>query len=142
MFTIDIHQNRSIAFLRSLLSLFHCGYRESISKLVLVGPKDILASLTNNYLHQLPHLRPTLEQYLAFLSSLFNNKLQNSVVLVPEWTEDLGQETCYICCPKVCKPADIETVPGTSQLWSNLFWMMQNDPNFVPNMFLCQNSQI
>ena len=28
------------------------------------------------------------------------------------------------------------------QFWSNLFWMVQNDPNFVPNIFLCQKSQI
>ena len=28
------------------------------------------------------------------------------------------------------------------QFCSNLFWMVQNDPHFVPNIFLCQKSQI
>ena len=32
--------------------------------------------------------------------------------------------------------------PFLIQLCSNLFWMMQNYPNFLPNVFLCQNSQI
>ena len=28
------------------------------------------------------------------------------------------------------------------QFWSSLFWMVQNYPNFVPNIFLCKKSQI
>ena len=32
--------------------------------------------------------------------------------------------------------------PFLIQLCSNLFWMMQNYPNFVPNVFLCQKSQV
>ena len=28
------------------------------------------------------------------------------------------------------------------QFWSNLFWMVENDPNFVRNIFLCQKNQI
>ena len=28
------------------------------------------------------------------------------------------------------------------QFWSNLFWMVENYPNFVRNIFLCQKNQI
>ena len=92
------------------------------------------------------HLAQNLDHFGKILNSNFVKGLRHCGLLDPLpacvffpatalWRKQGIRE---IKCPKVTLTAVLFVI----QFLSNLFWMVQNYPNFVPNIFLCKKNQI